>query len=59
MTDRDRAGMRALCDQFRTLIERQIERQLFEDDARQRLGEVISSAVRHGGPAFSYLSRKV
>lgn len=57
MTDRDRAEMRALCDQFRELMARQVEAPLFGNEARVRMGEMIATAVRRRGPEFAYLRR--
>jgi hypothetical protein len=41
MTDRDRAEMRALADQFHQLTAREKEVQLFDHETRQRIGEAI------------------
>jgi hypothetical protein len=54
MDDPDRAEMRALLDQFRELMAREVEAPLFDQEARQRIGHMIGSAVRRGGSAFSY-----
>jgi hypothetical protein len=48
MTDRDRAEMRALCDQFRRAMARENDVLLFDRDARIRIGEAIGKAARHG-----------
>ena len=46
MTDHDRAEMQALCDQFRRMMVRKVDRALFDDDARKRIGEMIGQAAR-------------
>jgi hypothetical protein len=48
MTDRDRAEMRALCNQFRRTMAREVDQALFDDDARVRIGEMIGRAARQG-----------
>jgi hypothetical protein len=48
MTDRDRAEMRALCDQFRELMARDIERTVFDKDACLRIGQMIGRAALVG-----------
>jgi hypothetical protein len=58
MNDRDRVEMRALCDQFRQLMARQVEAPLFDNEARVRIGEMIGSAVRDGGSEFGYLPHR-
>ena len=55
MTDRDRAEMRALCEQFRRNMARENDVLLFDHDAKQRIGKMIGSAVREGGSEFGYL----
>ena len=55
--DRDRAEMRALCDLFRQSM-RESGPMLFDQDAKQRIGEMIGSAVRRGGSEFGYLRRR-
>jgi hypothetical protein len=58
MDDSDRAEIRALCDQFRQLMARQVEVPLFDNEARVRIGEMSGSAVRDGGSEFGYLRRR-
>jgi hypothetical protein len=48
MTDRDRAEMRALCDQFRRDMARENDAALFDHEAKQRIGQMIGQAVRQG-----------
>jgi hypothetical protein len=55
--DRDRAEMRALCDQFRELMARENEMLLFDQETRQRIGEAIGKAVRQGGSQFAFGDR--
>ncbi len=58
MDDRDRAEMQALCDEFRELMARDVDKQLFDDEARRRMGELIGSTARRGGSQFGYLRRR-
>ena len=58
MTDRDRAEMQALLDQFRKAMARENEVQLFDHEARQRIGKMIGKATREGGSDFGYLPRR-
>ena len=48
MTDRERSEMRALCDQFRRTMAREVDQALFDKDARVRIGEIIGRAARQG-----------
>ena len=48
MTDRDRAEMRVLCDQFRKLIARENDVLLFDRAARERIGQLIGRAALVG-----------
>jgi hypothetical protein len=48
MTDRDRAEMRALCDQFRRDMARENDVLLFDKESRERIGEAIGRAARQG-----------
>jgi hypothetical protein len=50
--------MRALCDQFRQLMARQVEVPLFDNEARVRIGEMIGGAVREGGSEIGYLRQR-
>jgi hypothetical protein len=43
MDDRDRAEMQALCDQFRREMAREVEHTLFNKEACERIGEMISA----------------
>jgi hypothetical protein len=58
MTDRDRAELRALCDQFRRAMASENDVLLYDQDAKPRIGEMIGSAVRRGGSEFGYLRRR-
>jgi hypothetical protein len=58
MTDCERAEMRALADQFRQLMAREKEVQLFDHETRQRIGEAIGKAMRQGGSGFGYLPQR-
>ena len=55
MTDPDRAEMRALADQFRELVRRDVDPPLFREDVRQRFGEMIGKAARQGLPYHAAL----
>jgi hypothetical protein len=55
--DRDRAEMRALCDQFRREMAREVERTLFNKEACQRIGEIISQAAQQGRSDYAALRR--
>jgi hypothetical protein len=57
MTDVDRAEMRALCDQFRREMVRDVERTMFDKEACQRIGEVTSKAARQGRSDYIALRR--
>jgi hypothetical protein len=48
MTDRDRAEMRALADQFRELMVRDVERTVFDKEACLRIGQMIGRAALVG-----------
>ena len=48
MDDRDRAEVRALCDQFRELMQREIDPPPFDQEARVRIGEAIGRVARRG-----------
>jgi len=45
MTDRDRADMAALCDHFRRDMRRENEVLLYDQEAKQRFGQMIGQAV--------------
>jgi hypothetical protein len=44
---------RALCDQFKQLIQRDFERTVFHKEACQRIGEMISQSVRQGRSEYA------
>ena len=48
MDDRDRVEMRALCDQFRQLMARQVEAPLYDQEAKRRIGQMIGHAALEG-----------
>src|SRR5581483_3998804 len=54
MDDRDRRELRALCAQFRELMQHGAEEPLFDQQARRRIGEVIGRSLRRGGSPFAY-----
>ena len=56
-TDRDRDEMRELCRQFRDAMARENDVLLFDQDARERIGNMIGRAVRQGGSQFAYTAR--
>jgi hypothetical protein len=53
--DPDRVEMRALCDQFRELMRRDVERTVFNKEACQRIGEMISQAAQQGRSDYAVL----
>lgn len=55
VNDHDRAEMQALCDQFRELMQRDVERAVFDKEACQRIGEVIGRAARRGRSDYAAL----
>jgi hypothetical protein len=59
MIDRDRAEMRALCDRFKELMQRQVEAPLFDDEALVRIGDMIGKAARQGCPDYVVLRYSV
>lgn len=52
MDEFDRAEMRALCDQFRQLMRRDLDPMLFDQESCERAGEMIGRAMRRRGSAF-------
>ena len=54
MDEFDRAEMRALCDQFRQLMRRDLDPMLFDQESCERAGEMIGRAMRRRGSAFAY-----
>jgi hypothetical protein len=57
MDDRDRE-LQALCDQFKELMRRDVERTVFDKDACQRIGEMIGRSARQGQTKYAYSSRR-
>lgn len=55
MTDRDRAEMRALCDQFRQLMSRKVDTPLYDHETRVRIGQMIGQAARQGRSDYAAL----
>jgi len=55
MTDPDRAEMQALCEAFRRDMARQVDEQLFDHEARERIGQMIGQAVRQGQSDYAAL----
>jgi hypothetical protein len=54
MDERDRAEMRALCDQFKELMARGVETPPFDQEARVHIGEMIGRAARQGRSEYAY-----
>jgi hypothetical protein len=57
MTDRDRPEMQALLDQFRKAVARENDVLQYDQDTKQRIGEMIGRATRWGRCDFGYLTR--
>jgi hypothetical protein len=55
MDDRDHAEMRALCDQFREAMARENDQLLFDQEARQRIGQIIGRSARQGRSDYAAL----
>ena len=55
MPNSDRAEMRALCDQFRREMVRDVERAVFNAEACQRIGDLISRAASQGRSDYAAL----
>jgi hypothetical protein len=58
MDDSDRRELRALCDQFKDLMRRDVERTAFDKEACQRIGEMIGRSAHHGQSEYPYSSRR-
>jgi hypothetical protein len=56
MTDRDRDEMQALLDQSRRAMARENKAPPFDQDAKQRIGEMIGKAQQ--GSEFGYLLQR-
>ena len=54
MEDRERRDLQRLRDEFLQIMRRDNEGVLFDDEAKGRLGETISRAMRQGNSEFSY-----
>jgi hypothetical protein len=48
MDDRDRRELQALRDQFKELMQRDVELTVFDEDTCQRIGEMIARSARPG-----------
>jgi hypothetical protein len=57
MTDRDRAEMQTLLEQFRRAMARRNDVLLYDHEAKQRVGEMIGKAVQPRGSAFGYAAK--
>jgi hypothetical protein len=55
MNDRDREELQAPSDQFREAIAREPDPP-FDQEARERVGQMIGRAARQGASAFGYLT---
>jgi hypothetical protein len=58
MDHRGRREIQALCDQFREPVQRDIECALFDKEACQRIGDMISRSARQGRSEYAYNSRR-
>jgi hypothetical protein len=54
MDERDRAEMRAFCDQFKELMAREVETPPFDQEARVHIGEMIGRAAQEGRSQYAY-----
>ena len=50
--------LRALCDQFKDLMRRDVERTAFDKEACQRIGEMIGRSAHQGQSEYPYSSRR-
>jgi hypothetical protein len=57
MDERDREELRALCDQFREAMGREVDQELFDSEARVRIGGMISRLIWQGRSDYDYGSR--
>ena len=55
MDDVDRHEMQVLCDQFRQLMQREIDPPQFDKEVRERVGKLIGRAARQGRSDFAAL----
>jgi hypothetical protein len=54
MDDRERRELQRLRDKFLEIMRRENDAALFDEEAKQRIGEAISRSARQGGSEFSY-----
>ncbi len=54
MDDRERREWQRLRDKFLEIMRRENDVTLFDEDAKQRVGEAISRSARQGRSEFSY-----
>ncbi len=54
MDDRERRELQRLRDKFLEIMRRENDVALFDEDAKQRVGEAISRSARQGRSEFSY-----
>jgi hypothetical protein len=54
MDDCERRELQRLRDKFLEIMRRANDVALFDEDAKQRVGEAISRSARRGGSEFSY-----
>jgi hypothetical protein len=50
MDDPETRKLHALCEQFRALMQRNIERTVFDKEACQRIGDMIGRSARQDQP---------
>lgn len=58
MNDLDRRELQAVCDQFKELMRRDIDRTLFDQETCQRIGEMIGRSARQGRFEHGYSSTR-
>jgi len=56
MDDRDRTEMQALCDLFRRAMACKVGPPVFDQESRERVGDMIGRSARHGRPYHAYTS---
>ena len=54
MDDRERRELQRLRGKFLEIMRRENDAALFDEEAKQRIGEAISRSARQGGSEFSY-----
>jgi hypothetical protein len=53
LDERDTRELRAVCDQLKQLMRREIDAPTYSDDALRRAGEVIDRSTRQGWSPFA------